>query len=810
MNSNHRQRLLLPTVVIDMTALISTIASTTTQSSLEAAAQEVCSSLVTHYSDPIHQSGNGEVEHPYFHDDGYSSLPCLPPVCEFWQRKLLEVDYSNGLTCGGTNTADKNISLAVTQELLYCYETMIRPVLITDSDASVGSAAKVIEHYELLLAHCTQHHNTEETTATLDGVVKRLKNVHIRDDDKKYDDENSDTIIKIGSIIHIISQDISVWTAKITHNVQTTTKKIQSCLVPYLLRLLGHSVTLLLSSYGINDDLDKTDLTAFKEALSIATVICVPFVGDGKSLSSGNFDIGTLMEWIYESNIDGKSNCNQFSITTTLKCCSPTPLSVIDDSDLMLSSSFMTRPVVDLSAPSAHFVAPWSDGAAFTAATRLLKQIYTSSLLVAPSQDKDFAGIRKSPDNIRSLLQTIGDNVGIEVLTTTARAFFYGRLTHPTSSSSSSSSSRSDISAVTSKTPGPYMPMVRRIGTEKREACTNADDLSKECKKLQLSAASLIFCTVLQQGSSNFTVHDDALSDAIPIALTLLDDSKPFHQALGAVIFLSAIESLSTSTESNVPSFVAKFNPFLTSTFETSIKQCGREDASLITIICYAQSKWIEYLSSLSHHPDCIVPQATVNALARKTAADLLQVVRNQAQFGCRDGSGERIAGMLVAGVNPLLALLAKLPDAAAVEIARVGLSAVLPLMAWRGSSLESHSVQIASMACLVLLMNGAFPIMPKHGGKILTEVLLLLDRIDKDTAYLIENNAEFPHDSNDYISAMISVKVALFCGAVSLIVCGKSAEDAIQHVKSMSLEKPIDRCREICELRNKLHRHTL
>ena len=792
-------------------ALISTIASTTTQSSSEAAAQEVCSSLVTHYSDPIHQSaGNGEVEHPYFHD-AHSSLPCLPPVCEFWQRKLLEVDYSNELTrSGGANSADKNISLAVTQELLYCYETMIRPVLITDSDGtSVGTAAKIIEHYELLLAHRTQHHTIEETTAALDGVVKRLKNVHIRDDDKKYDDENSDTV-KIGSIIHIISQDISAWTAKITHHAQTTTKKIQSCLVPYLLRLLEHSVALLLSSYGSNDDIiDKADLTAFKEALSIATVICVPFVGAGKSSSSGNFDIGTLMEWIYESNIDGKSNCNQFSITTALKCCSPTPLSVMDDSDLMSSSSFMMRPVVDLTAPSARFVASWSDAVAFKAATRLLKQIYTVSLLVAPSQDKDFAGIRESPDNVRSLLQTIGDNVGIEVLTSTVRAFFYGRLTHPTSSSSS----RSDISAVTSNTPGPYMPMVRRIGTDKKEvndtvsACTNADDLSKECKKLQLSAASLIFCTVLQQGSSNFTVHDDALSDAIPILLTMLDDTQPFHQALGAVIFLSAIESLSTSssTESNVPSFVAKFNTFLTSTFETSIKQCGREDASLITIICYAQSKWIEYLSSLSHHPDCIVPQATVNTVARKAAADLLQVVRNQAQFGCRDGSGERIAGMLLAGINPLLAMLADLPDAAAVEIARVGLSAVLPLMAWRGGNLESHSVHIASMTCLLLLMNGAFPIMPKHGGKILTEVLLLLDRIDKDTAYLIENNAEFPHDSDDYISAMVSVKVALFCGAVSLIVCGKSAEDVIQHVKSMSLEKPIDRCREICELRNKL-----
>jgi hypothetical protein len=117
-------------------------------------------------------------------------------------------------------SADKAISLAVTQELLYCYESIIRPVFVTDSVASVGAATKIIEHYELLLAHCSRHYidcNNIETTTNIHRVVKSLDKMHIRDGKYYYYDENGATL-KIGSIIDSISQDISVSTAKITHH----------------------------------------------------------------------------------------------------------------------------------------------------------------------------------------------------------------------------------------------------------------------------------------------------------------------------------------------------------------------------------------------------------------------------------------------------------------------------------------------------------------------------------------------------------------------------------------------------------------
>ncbi len=108
-------------------------------------------------------------------------------------------------------------------------------------------------------------------------------------------------------------------------------------------------------------------------------------------------------------------------------------------------------------------------------------------------------------------------------------------------------------------------------------------------------------------------------------------------------------------------------------------------------------------------------------------------------------------------------------------------------------------------MACLLSLMNGAYPIMTKHGGKILTEVMLLLDRIDKDTAYLNETNSDFPRGSDNHTAANVTVNVALYCGAIALIICGDSAEAVIQHIKSTNFQKPIDRCQEVTDLSNKI-----
>ena len=781
-----------------MTALISTIASTTTEpskSALESAAENACASLVKHYSDPIHHAADENEIPPHFHY-GCSTLPKLPPVCEFWYHNMVEVDRSED-KCSGDET-EVITSLDITRELLYCYETIIHPVMI-NSSTSMKSAMKVIEQYELFLAHFVTNGAADDSTRNtscgyVDGVAKRLDRVRIYNDNN-YDDENE--LHRIGRIVYCIAQDISYWISKTIHdNDQSVSEKK---LFPYLLRLLGYCITMLSSSPTMMDLNSTTDLTALEEMLSIATVICVPFVGDGKS-KSGNFGIGTLLDWTLGSNCCAN---DPFSIAAALKCCSPSPYEVMDDSTLVPSSVFMSRPVIDWSAQSGQFIAHWSSDVSFNVASQVLQQVESASHIFLSSQEDTYQENCHSTIDILLLLQSISLNVGVDVLTSTVRAFFYARLSFP-------SSSPSDVSKVSAKPLGPYMPMIRRIGSDKKEVenqNANDTDLTKEHDKFRVSAATLILCAVLSQHSS-FKVCDDALLHAMPIALTLLDKVQAFQQSLGATIFTAAIESLSPF-ESDVrnPSFVAKFNQFLTPALETAINHCGREDAPLITALCFAQSKWIQYLSVKSDQDvnNCVVSREAVNAMTRKATSDMMKRVINQTQFGGNNGNDERIAGILVAGVNPLLALLAKLPDAASIEVARVGLSALLPLIAWRGSGLESHAIHISSMACLLSLMDGAYPVMNKHGGTILTELILLLDRNDKDSKYLSETNSSFEAGSDNHTASSVTVNIAIYCGAVGLIVCGESAEAVIQHVKSSNFQQPFNRCTEIKNLSNKI-----
>ena len=166
-----------------MAVLISTIASTTTEpskSALESAAENACASLVKHYSDPIHHAADKNEFPQHFHNEG-STLPKLPPVCEFWYNKLVEARNIED-ECSGDETDIVVTSLDITRELLYCYETSIHPVIINPS-TSMKSAVKVIEQYELFLAHFVANGVADDSTtqsascSNVNGVAKRLGRV---------------------------------------------------------------------------------------------------------------------------------------------------------------------------------------------------------------------------------------------------------------------------------------------------------------------------------------------------------------------------------------------------------------------------------------------------------------------------------------------------------------------------------------------------------------------------------------------------------------------------------------------------------
>ena len=440
-------------------------------------------------------------------------------------------------------------------------------------------------------------------------------------------------------------------------------------------------------------------------------------------------------------------------------------------------------------------------GIGFRAGMNLLRAILRSSrYIVESSSFTEVTEVSINQDIGRSryllqLLRSIGQNVGIDVLASCIRAHFFGRI-----SDWGDSTTTSDISLVHQpQTRGIILPMIQRSGDANNTKSANggvslnSDEKPHISIPMRVSAAAILLCSVIFQ-PCDFETWDKVSSDSLPIALTLLDDVQSIHLAIGALIFISTIDAVpSCHSEDKTPSIITSYSSLVPRAFEGAIHMVIREEPTFLTTLCLAHSKWIHFMVNQHlNKAEITNSMYLVTTTARKAAAELLVAMGKQVRVGGRDGNDERIAGAFVAGINPLLALLATFPEAASVEIARIGLSAVLPLIGWSGMSLEIRSAQVAGLAALTSLMNGAYPIMPHHGQKIMTELFLLLDRAQKDTEYV---------DSfEDGVATDVTSKVALHAAGIALTVCGTSAEAILEHVETTksSMDLLIDRCHKI------------
>jgi hypothetical protein len=400
------------------------------------------------------------------------------------------------------------------------------------------------------------------------------------------------------------------------------------------------------------------------------------------------------------------------------------------------------------------------------------------------------------PRYLRLLLREISQNIGWR-----SRVDHFGR---PMGTDSL------DANAMTAqpRASGVFMPMIQRNmdSNDNRSRAAVVPATSNEKSHVEIpmrvSAAAIILCAI------GFEMRDDTYSDVIPVALSLLDNVQSIKVAVGALISISVIEAATYSCKLGaIPSFVKKYGPVLTSLLEGAIRMVVCEEPTFLTLVCSAQSRWIRLLGRLCTRNQftSAVPASAVSALARKSASDLLIAIGKQVRAGGGGGNDKRIAGAFVAGINPLLAQLADFPESASVEIARIGLAAMLlPLVGWSGIGLGVRSAQILALAGMISLMNGSYPVMSHNGKKIMTALFLLLDRADKDATYLHNSKetklTEEEGLGDSVISTVVTSNVTLHSAAVALALCGGGAEDILNYIMtSQSTKKQsIDRCLEI------------
>jgi hypothetical protein len=118
--------------------------------------------------------------------------------------------------------------------------------------------------------------------------------------------------------------------------------------------------------------------------------------------------------------------------------------------------------------------------------------------------------------------------------------------------------------------------------------------------------------------------------------------------------------------------------------------------------------------------------------------------------------------------------------------MARLGLSALLSLLEW-DYGLEGRRIQMAAMCALISLMMGAHPILPRHGGKIMTQLMTCIGRANQDDGK--RNNQIQTREEHDACHACLNL--ALHTASVALILCGSRAEQVLTMIETTQKTYP-------------------
>jgi hypothetical protein len=253
------------------------------------------------------------------------------------------------------------------------------------------------------------------------------------------------------------------------------------------------------------------------------------------------------------------------------------------------------------------------------------------------------------------------------------------------------------------------------------------------------------FISLLGQQANDST--REVLVQVLPVCFELIDASSVHHMAIGATCLIHLLETIGVGN-SVWDEFVGNALSVLNMAFTTN------REGPILLLVGRAQ---------------CLLFEATSegNKERRQTTLQWLTVLNQTAH---RSASEMICWELLIAGVIPLLQQHANLPNADAMELGRLGLSTLLPLVA--GDFVDSKT-QKAALVALINLMMGAYPIIPHHGGKIMSTLL----------AAAASSSSNEDGDMSDLYDIVVHAAAV----AMALCVTNKRAREVIEGIISAS-----------------------
>ena len=248
-------------------------------------------------------------------------------------------------------------------------------------------------------------------------------------------------------------------------------------------------------------------------------------------------------------------------------------------------------------------------------------------------------------------------------------------------------------------------------------------------------------------------VNHDILGELLPVCYTLIDSHQKCHVSIGA-------SALTRLLQLAIPQDLLVFEDNMLSILEHAVKVAGRE-APALGLLGLALSTAFSKL-----------PHRTKDR--RLVSATLLFIVEKN-QYTQSDDDGFFLS-IVMGGLIPLLNQHASLPNADTLEIGRAGLRTLLPHLQW-DFGLQGKKLQAASLVALINLMVGAYPIMPGHGGNIMSALLACWGHANRALGLLNES------EERDVCQSVLVLSE--HAASVAFILCrGGRAEQVLQSVQ--------------------------
>ncbi len=505
-------------------------------------------------------------------------------------------------------------------------------------------------------------------------------------------------------------------------------------------------------------------------------------------------------------------------------------LQYLDVTQNDLDKQFMNKPILHVShaTSSASLPMPWMDhtkGVGIRAAVSLLQCLACMALslessLSAFSSDTDRNNRRilhgnQSKISSKSTLSIITHVVGEEYFAEKAREMFFGRLELLQKSHLPSGRMKRRSDQIISKGPRLKQQQVSSRSTslsfngifetkssytmqhpeESIESFTTSksthDILSEGLGNQSHNIPARIHCAVRILASFTFpSITSEIWDDALPIIFTLIDSYTESQQTLGASLL---IHFLNESTPTSIMSKERSQN--IEKVLSTACRACN--SPLPLFLLSKARCRLFQNLprpAAAALSSDDAFGYAILDPKV-KVIHEALTSSFSWVQKNAYCGPGgevdqlDKINAVLLGSIHPLLEQLAQYPNAMAAELGRPGLSILLPLMRWDSKTERGIMVQMSSMACLVPLLLGAYPIMDRHGGKIMSELAACAFRAQRGLdirsqvrmASVVDEGKE---DEDTSISIRGLIFGSIYAASIALVISGNRADYILSKIE--------------------------